>query len=261
MTAEKARQIVLAARPQGKPQLTDFRLEETAIPTPGAGQVLLRVQYLSLDPYMRARMDDGPSYAKPTGIGDVMEGGTVATVLASQHAGFQPGETVLSYSGWQTHAVEKTEGLRKLDPAAAPVSTALGVLGMPGFTAYAGLLTIGQPKPGETVVVAAASGAVGSAGVAVRGEIGQELPLPRHFEKAASTVSRDDIAEVIVCGPDPDRHREGIQKFVDAGFDHVYIHQVGPDQTGFLRFFERELLAGRLDTSLTSAVKEAAGRR
>jgi NADPH-dependent curcumin reductase len=162
MTATKARQIVLAARPQGKPQLTDFRLEETAIPTPNAGQVLLRVQYLSLDPYMRGRMDDRKSYATPVPLGGVMEGESVAVVIASQHPGYSEGDIVLARTGWRTHALSDRADLRKLDPAVAPVTTGLGVLGMPGFTAYGGLRAIGKPKPGETVVVAAASGPVGS---------------------------------------------------------------------------------------------------
>src|SRR6202048_4825970 len=162
MTEGKARQIVLAARPQGKPKLTDFRLEETAIPTPGAGQVLLRVQYLSLDPYMRGRMDDRKSYAKPVPLGGVMEGESVATVIASQHPGYSEGDIVLARTGWRTHALSDRADLRKLDPAVAPVTTGLGILGMPGFTAYGGLRVIGKPAPGETVVVAAASGPVGS---------------------------------------------------------------------------------------------------
>src|SRR4051794_28668267 len=161
--SEINRRIVLAARPSGLPKLSDLRLEEAPIPEPQDGEVLLRVQYLSLDPYMRGRMNDAKSYAKPTAIGQEMEGGTVATVLESRHPDYKAGETVLSYSGWQSHTVAKAAELRKLDPKAAPVTTALGVLGMPGFTAYAGLLTIGDPKAGETVVVAAASGPVGSA--------------------------------------------------------------------------------------------------
>src|SRR4030095_13747974 len=161
--AEKiARQVVLAARPQGRPKQSDFRLEETAVPTPGAGQVLLRVQYLSLDPYMRGRMDDRKSYAKPVPVGGVMEGESVATVVASQHPGYSERDIVLAKTGWRTHARSDRADLRKLDPAVAPVTTGLGVLGMPGFTAYGGLRVIGKPKPGETVVVAAASGPVGS---------------------------------------------------------------------------------------------------
>jgi NADPH-dependent curcumin reductase CurA len=162
MSATKARQIVLAARPQGKPRLTDFRLEETAIPTPGPGQILLQVQYLSLDPYMRGRMDDRESYAAPTPLGDVMPGESVATVVASRHPGYSEADIVLAYTGWRTHALSDRIDLRKLDPAVASVTTGLGVLGMPGFTAYGGLRVIGKPKPGESVVVAAASGPVGS---------------------------------------------------------------------------------------------------
>src|SRR5246127_5321982 len=162
MSATKGRQIVLAARPQGKPRLTDFRLEETAIPTPGPGQVLLRVQYLSLDPYMRGRMDDRQSYQPPTTLGDVMPGESVATVVASHHPSYAEGDIVLARTGWRTHALSDRADLRKFDPAVAPVTTGLGVLGMPGFTAYGGLRVIGKPAPGETVVVAAASGPVGS---------------------------------------------------------------------------------------------------
>lgn len=162
MNEKIARQIVLAARPQGRPKSSDFRLEETALPTPGAGEVLLRVQYLSLDPYMRGRMDDRKSYAKPVPLGGVMEGESVATVIASKHPNYLEGDIVLARTGWRTHALSDRPDLRKLDPAVAPVTTGLGVLGMPGFTAYAGLRVIGKPKPGETVVVAAASGPVGS---------------------------------------------------------------------------------------------------
>ena len=147
--------------------MTDFRLEETAIPTPAAGQLLLEVQYLSLDPYMRGRMDDRKSYATPVRLGDVMGGEAVARVLASNHSDYAEGDIVLAPTGWRTHALSDGTGLngrslRKLDPAVAPVTTGLGVLGMPGFTAYGGMRVIGKPQPGETVVVAAASGPVGS---------------------------------------------------------------------------------------------------
>src|SRR5262249_32100292 len=158
----KVRQIVLAARPQGRPKASDFRLEETPIPTPNEGQILLRVQYLSLDPYMRGRMDDRKSYATPVSLGGVMEGESVAEVIASKHPAYSEGDIVLARTGWRTHALSDRADLRKLDPTVAPVTTGLGVLGMPGFTAYAGLRVIGKPKSGETVVVAAASGPVGS---------------------------------------------------------------------------------------------------
>ncbi|MGJ4950213.1 NADP-dependent oxidoreductase [Bradyrhizobium sp. HKCCYLS20291] len=159
----QAKRIVLAARPVGEPKPSDFRLEDYAIPTPGAGEVLLRTIWLSLDPYMRGRMSDGPSYAQPVPVGGVMEAGTVCEVAASNNPGFKPGDIVLARAGWQTHAISDGKGLAKVDPSLAPISTAVGVLGMPGMTAYTGLLDIGQPKAGETVVVAAASGAVGSA--------------------------------------------------------------------------------------------------
>jgi NADPH-dependent curcumin reductase len=159
----QGKRIVLASRPVGEPKRSDFRLEEYAVPEPGAGQVLLRTVWLSLDPYMRGRMSDAPSYAAPVPIGGVMEGGTVSEVMASNNPAFAKGDIVLSRAGWQTHALSDGKGLTKIDPSLAPISTAVGVLGMPGMTAYTGLIEIGKPQPGETVVVAAASGAVGSA--------------------------------------------------------------------------------------------------
>ena len=163
MSDIRNRRIVLASRPKGTPTSANFRIEETALAALKDDQVLLKILYLSLDPYMRGRMDAGASYAAPVELDAVMEGGTVAKVVDSRHSGFAPGDIVLSHCGWQSFAISDGTDLRKLNPARAPVSTSLGVLGMPGFTAYAGLLTIGQPKPGETVVVAAASGPVGSA--------------------------------------------------------------------------------------------------
>jgi NADPH-dependent curcumin reductase CurA len=160
---QSARRVVLVSRPIGEPKPSDFRVEDCALPVPGAGEVLLRTIWLSLDPYMRGRMSDGPSYATPVPIGGVMEGGTVSEVIASNNPGFAKGDIVLSRAGWQTHAVSDGKGLTKIDPELGPVSSAVGVLGMPGMTAYTGLLDIGKPQAGETVVVAAASGAVGSA--------------------------------------------------------------------------------------------------
>ncbi|MET0970048.1 MAG: NADP-dependent oxidoreductase [Tardiphaga sp.] len=157
------KRVVLASRPHGEPTPANFRIEDYALPAPGEGQVLLRTIWLSLDPYMRGRMSEGPSYAAPVPVDGVMEGGTVSEVIASNHPGFEVGDIVLSHAGWQSHALSDGKGLRKVDPAVASVSTAVGVLGMPGMTAYVGLLEIGKPQPGETVVVAAASGAVGSA--------------------------------------------------------------------------------------------------
>jgi NADPH-dependent curcumin reductase CurA len=157
------KRIVLASRPVGEPKAADFRIESCPILAPGDGQVLLRTIWLSLDPYMRGRMSDVPSYAAPVPIGGVMEGGAVSEVIASNNPAFAEGDIVVARTGWQTHALSDGKGLVKIDPKLAPISTAVGVLGMPGMTAYVGLLDIGKPQPGETVVVAAALGAVGSA--------------------------------------------------------------------------------------------------
>jgi NADPH-dependent curcumin reductase CurA len=158
----KNRQILLASRPSGEPTPDNFRLVEAEVPRPGPGQMLLRTIYLSLDPYMRGRMNAGPSYARAVEVGEVMEGRAVCEVVESSLPDYRAGDIVFAPTGWQEYALSDGKGARKLDASLGPVSYALGVLGMPGLTAYAGLLTIGQPKPGETVVVAAASGAVGS---------------------------------------------------------------------------------------------------
>lgn len=156
------RRIVLNARPRGAPTAADFRLETMPVPKPEPGQVLLRTLYLSLDPYMRGRMSDGPSYAEPVPLGGVMVGGTVSRVEASKHDDYKVGELVLGYAGWQDYALSDGTGLSPISLEERHPSRALGVLGMPGFTAYMGLLDIGRPVAGETVVVAAASGPVGS---------------------------------------------------------------------------------------------------
>jgi NADPH-dependent curcumin reductase len=161
--SQSAKRVVLASRPVGEPKASNFRIENTAMPVPEQGQVLLRTIWLSLDPYMRGRMSDAPSYSAPVPVDGVMEGGTVAEVLDSKNPAFSRGDIVLAPNGWQTHALSDGKVLRKVDPTLGPISTAVGVLGMPGMTAYTGLLDIGKPQAGETVVVAAASGAVGSA--------------------------------------------------------------------------------------------------
>ncbi|ELL0594992.1 NADP-dependent oxidoreductase [Vibrio vulnificus] len=162
MTQPTNRQIVLASRPVGAPTADNFAFTQSDIPTPAQGEILLRSVYLSLDPYMRGRMSDAKSYAEPVGIDEVMVGGTVCQVEASNHAEFEVGEWVLAYTGWQDYAISNGEGLIKLGKQPSHPSYALGVMGMPGFTAYMGLLDIGQPKEGDTLVVAAATGAVGS---------------------------------------------------------------------------------------------------
>ncbi len=167
MTSAVNRQVRLAAHPDGFPRESDFTITENPVPEPGAGQMLCRTIYLSLDPYMRGRMNPGPSYAPGVGLGEVMVGGTVSEVVHSNLDGYGPGDLVLTANGWQQYALSDGAGVRRIDPSAAPISTALGVLGMPGMTAYVGLLDHGRPRAGETVVVSAASGAVG----AVAGQI------------------------------------------------------------------------------------------
>jgi hypothetical protein len=158
---ETNRRIVLASRPDGAPINENFRLEEVPKPTPKVGQILLRSIYLSLDPYMRGRMSDAPSYADPVEVDEVMVGGTVCQVEATNHPDYQVGEWILAYIGWQDYALSDGSGLVRLGKPEKP-SYALGILGMPGFTAYMGLLDIGQPKEGDTLVVAAATGPVGA---------------------------------------------------------------------------------------------------
>ncbi len=156
------RRFRLAARPTGLPKESDFQLEEAPLPAPKTGEVLVKTVYLSVDPYMRGRITGVRTYADPVHVGDVMVGGAVGQVIDSHEPNLQAGDFVVGYWGWQDHVVTAARWLQKLDPKLAPVSTALGVLGMPGMTAYFGFLDICQPKAGETVVVSGAAGAVGS---------------------------------------------------------------------------------------------------
>ncbi|MFH0262623.1 NADP-dependent oxidoreductase [Vibrio barjaei] len=162
MSQENNRRIVLASRPVGAPVNENFRLESAVIPEPKDGEMLLRAIYLSLDPYMRGRMSAAESYADPVALDEVMVGATVCQVEQSNHENFEQGEWVLAYTGWQDYAISNGEGLVKLGKNPSHPSFALGIMGMPGFTAYMGLLDIGQPKAGDTVVVAAATGPVGA---------------------------------------------------------------------------------------------------
>jgi NADPH-dependent curcumin reductase len=206
---QENRRIVLASRPEGEPTPETFRLERAGVPEPGPGEALLRTLYLSLDPYMRGRISAAKSYARGVEPGETMVGGTVSKVVRSNDPALKAGEIVLSHVGWQDYGVAKAAGLRRLDPAAAPITTALGVLGMPGMTAYTGLRTIGKPKAGETVVVAAATGPVGSL-------VGQIAKL--HGARAVG----------IAGGPDKCRYLTE-----ELGFDAAIDHR-GPDLAGRL---------------------------
>lgn len=158
---KKNKRYILVERPTGMPDDTHLKLDEQPVPEPGESQVLLKTIYMSLDPYMRGRMNAGASYATPVGIGELMTGQTISQVLRSNSPKFAEGDFVLSANGWQTHAVADADALYRLDPDQAPISTGVGVLGMPGFTAYVGMREFGKPRAGETVVVSAAAGAVG----------------------------------------------------------------------------------------------------
>ena len=219
------RRIVLAAHPQGLPTLQDFRLETQLVPTPAEGQVLLRTLHLSLDPYMRNLMEPtGPGYAPPVPLGAAMVGGTVSRVVTSRHTRWREGDLVLANAGWQDYSLSDGTDLLPLGDMARP-SLALGALGMPGFTAWVGLNDIGQPKPGETVVVAAATGAVGS----VVGQIAK-LKGARVVGIAGGADKCRHAIEVLGFDACIDRHAPDFEQQLDAacpqGID-VYFENVG----------------------------------
>ncbi len=219
------RQVVLAERPKGEPDENTLKLVDGNIPKPGERQMLLRTEYLSLDPYMRGRMSDAPSYAAPVEIGGVMVGGTVAQVVESNLDGFSEGDFVLSFNGWQDYAVSDGTGVNLLGKSFKHRSWALGILGMPGFTAWAGLKHIGEPKPGETIAVAAATGPVG----ATVGQIGKIMGcrvvgIAGGPEKCAYAV-RELGFDVCIDHKAPD-FAEQLAKASPDGID-VYFENVG----------------------------------
>ncbi len=219
------RQVLLKRRPIGAPTVDDFEVVAAPLPAPTEGEILCRTIYLSLDPYMRGRMNEGRSYATPAQVGKPMVGGTVSEVVESRLPGFARGDFVLGYDGWQAYAVSQGVGARKLDPKQAPISTALGVLGMPGMTAYVGLLDIGKPKEGETVVVSAAAGAVGSAvgqiakikGCRVVGVAGSREKCEHVVKKLGFDACVNHKAEDLV---------QALEKACPRGID-IYFENVG----------------------------------
>jgi NADPH-dependent curcumin reductase CurA len=218
------RKFVLAARPKGEPDDSTLNLETEDLPTPGEGQMLLRNEYLSLDPYMRGRMSDAPSYAAPVEIGAVMVGGTVAQVVNSNVGGFEKNDWVVAFGGWQDYALSDGKGAINMGKDPKNPSWALGVLGMPGLTAWTGLTQIGQPKAGETLVVAGASGPVG----ATVGQIGKILGcrvvgIAGGAEKCAHVVDALGFDACIDYKTDdfPDALKTAVQGGIDIYFENV----------------------------------------
>lgn len=219
------RRVVLASRPNGMVTPDNFRLEEAPTPTPAPGQVLVRQLVMSLDPYMRGRMNAVASYAPNIQIDEVMGAGGVGEVVQSEHPDFQVGDIIEGGLGWQEYSVPPLQRLRKIDPKLAPISTANGVLGMPGMTAYFGLLHVGAPKPGETVVVSAASGAVG----AVVGQIAKIMGcrvvgVAGSPEKCAYVV--DELGFDACINYKADDLDEAFDRLCPGGID-VYFENVG----------------------------------
>ncbi|UWR79768.1 NADP-dependent oxidoreductase [Phaeobacter inhibens] len=224
-TSTTNRQFVLAERPKGEPTDSTLRLETTEVPTPGEGQMLLRNEYLSLDPYMRGRMSSAPSYAAPVEIDEVMVGGTVAEVVTSNVKGYEKGDWVVAFGGWQDYTLSDGTGVINMGKNPQNPSWALGVLGMPGLTAWAGLTQIGQPKEGETLVVAGASGPVG----ATVGQIGKILGL--HVVGIAGGAEKcqhviDTLGFDACIDYKADGFADDLAKAVPDGID-IYFENVG----------------------------------
>jgi NADPH-dependent curcumin reductase CurA len=219
------REIHLASRPDGWPTAENFRLVETDVPTPGPGQIVVRNQYMSVDPYMRGRMNDVKSYVPPFQIGAPLDGGAVGEVVASEADGFTPGDTVLHGLGWREYALLDAKAARKVDPSLAPVTAYLSVLGMTGLTAYAGLLDVAAMKPGESVFVSGAAGAVGSM-------VGQIAKLRGASRVVGSAGSAAKVERLTALGFDAafDYHdgpvRESLKAAAPDGID-VYFDNVG----------------------------------
>lgn len=227
--SRKMKRIVLASRPEGVPTDDNFRLEEMDAPEPQEGELLVGVEYISLDPYMRGRMDDAKSYVPPIQVDALMEGGGVGEVVASKHPDFHPGDKVFGMTGWTTHAIMQGDQCRKLDPEQAPITAALGVLGMPGFTGWYGFTKLGRPNKGETLAVAAATGPVGS----MVGQLAKQYGLravgiaggPEKCEMAVKTFGFDACIDHR-AHDDAKSLRKAISDEAPDGID-IYFENVG----------------------------------
>ncbi len=240
------KQVLLASRPQGAITPENFRIAESPAPKPGPGEVLVRNVWLSLDPYMRGRMSDAKSYVKPVEIGEVMVGQTVGEVVESQDAAFKAGDKVLTSLGWQLMGVAKAGELNKIDASRVPASYYLGILGMPGITAWFGLHEIGQPKAGDTLVVSAASGAVGSV-VGQLGKIAGCRVVGIAGGKAKCDYVRDELGFDAVVDYKAGNFDADLRAAVPKGVD-VYFENVGGEMLdtmlGRMRVFSRIIVCG-----------------
>lgn len=248
MTENVNRQWILKSRPDGMPRESDLEIVETPIPEPRHGEVLVKSLWMSIDPYMRGRLRDGPSYAEPVPIGGVLQGESVGRVMESKLDGFQAGDIVRGHIGWQEYGILDVKGAHAVDASLGPISTSVGVLGMPGLTAYFGLLEVNRPKPGETIVVSAASGAVG----AIVGQIAKIMGC-----RVVGIAGSDEKVSYIVdeLGFDAGinyKNQDVASAIADACPDGVdgYFDNVGGEITEavmpFFNLFARMAICGRI---------------
>ncbi|WP_442956511.1 NADP-dependent oxidoreductase [Paenibacillus sp. YIM B09110] len=257
------RKILLRSRPQGWPTDENFEFQEAPLPQPGEGQVLIRAIYLSVDPYMRGRMSAAKSYVEPYRIGEVIEGGGVGEVIESRSDKFQPGDKVLGMLGWQLYGVADADKLRKIDEQTAPLSAYLGVIGMTGLTAYFGLMDIGRPKAGETVVVSGAAGAVGSiVGQIAKIQGARVVGIAGSDDKTAWLTEQLGFDAAINYRTTPNL-KDALEKECPQGVD-VYFDNVGGDITdaviGQLNDHARIALCGSISAYNDSEGKDIGPR-
>jgi NADPH:quinone reductase len=249
MIPEKSKRVSLASRPHGKPERNDFQYEEVPVPEPGNNQVLLKTIYLSVDPYMRGRMSNAKSYVEPFQLGEPIEGGAISQVVKSNSSRFSEGDYVIGILPWQEYCIASEKEVRKVDPSLAPLSSYLGILGMTGLTAYFGLMDIGQPKEGETVVISGAAGAVGSAagqiakikGAYVVGIAGSDEKVKYLTEK----LGFDKAINYKTCGNIRDALKEACPVGIDVYFENVG-GEIGDAALSLLNKFARVPVCGAI---------------
>ncbi|MFD1586549.1 NADP-dependent oxidoreductase [Halorientalis brevis] len=262
MPTDTNREWILASRPTGEPTMENFELVENEVPEPGPGEVLVETRYLSVDPYMRGRMRDAESYAEPWAVGDVMKAAVVGDVVESNHGDFAAGDVVTGELRWADYATADGDALQPVDPDLAPVSTALGVLGMPGRTAYFGLLDVAEPKPGDTVLVSGAAGAVGSVvgqiakrngcrvvGIAGADEKTDWLTDDLGFDAAINYKTADDLHQAVA---------EACPEGIDVYYDNVG-GEITDAAFANLNEFARVAVCGQI--SLYNATEQPTGPR